>query len=112
MNKQKADKKTAVALCYPEGFPAPFIACKETRRLEKLRVSLRRDDKARRDRESGAEKFGEAGTLAPASGEQLRLGVAELQNIDPAYRSTQLHPTLRCARRVPRRHPNWHNRRL
>ena len=40
MNKQKADKKTAVALRYPEGFPAPFIACKGTGRLVEVMTDL------------------------------------------------------------------------
>ena len=40
MNKQNADKKTAVALRYPEGFPAPFIACKGTGRLAEVMTDL------------------------------------------------------------------------
>ena len=52
-------------------------------------------------RETGAKKFGEAGTLAPASGEQLRLGVAELQDIGHGRTSLTVRhgaPGLRGAR--------------
>lgn len=40
MSKQKAEQKTAVALRYPEGFPAPFIACKGKGRLAELMTDV------------------------------------------------------------------------